>query len=189
MSTKKTLDGIGETTKKGLHDITINTKKTMDDLGENTRKVVDTHVAPHIEVAKQVSVRTMESVNKSTREFTTTHIQPTLDKAAVSSQRTYTTTTTFIYNNRHYFWNSAPNLVCGVGPDIDEQSWKYLYLLLEEATARSFGQVVFCNNPITGILIWLAILFSSPLAGLCSLLSVVTVRFLSCGLARILDII
>jgi hypothetical protein len=36
-----------------------------------------------------------------------------------------------------------------------------------------------CNNPVSGIIIWLAILWSSPLAGVSSILAVVTVCNLS----------
>mmetsp|Transcript_53630 Transcript_53630/g.130638 ORF Transcript_53630/g.130638 Transcript_53630/m.130638 type:complete len:292 (+) Transcript_53630:327-1202(+) len=166
----------------------------MDEFGQNTKKVVDTHVLPHVESVKQVSVRTFKEVETSSREFTTKHIQPHLEEAQRQSQhaleetsrfssRTYTTTTTYIYNNRHYFWNSAPALACGDVPSHQDGTtsstsesldWKQLYLLFEESTARSFGQVVFCNNPITGLFVWLAILWSSPFAALCSLICVGT---------------
>ena len=185
-----------QTTKKGLDEFGQNTKKTMDEFGQNTKKAVDTHVLPHVESVKQVSVRTLKEVETSSREFTTKHIQPHLEEAQRQSQhvleetsrfstRTYTTTTTYIYNHRHYFWNSAPGLACDITSYQDGTSssstagsldWKQLYLLFEESTARSFGQVVFCNNPITGLFVWLAILWSSPLAALCSLICVGTVR-------------
>ena len=60
------------------------------------------------------------------------------------------------------------------------EGWRALvgdawYLVLVEATLRAFGRVVFCNNPVTGIFIWIGILCASPLAAFCSLLGVVTV--------------
>jgi hypothetical protein len=49
------------------------------------------------------------------------------------------------------------------------------YWLLEEASLRAFGRVVFCDNPVTGIFVWLGILCASPLAAFCALLGVLTV--------------
>lgn len=46
---------------------------------------------------------------------------------------------------------------------------------LFEGTLRAYGSVVFCDNPITGLFIWIGILSASPLAAFCSILSVVTV--------------
>jgi len=50
------------------------------------------------------------------------------------------------------------------------------YWLLEEASLRAFGRVVFCDNPVTGIFVWLGILCASPLAAFCALLAVLTVN-------------
>ena len=49
------------------------------------------------------------------------------------------------------------------------------YWLLEEASLRAFGRVVFCDNPVTGIFVGLGILCASPLAAFCALLAVLTV--------------
>ena len=49
------------------------------------------------------------------------------------------------------------------------------YMVLEEATLRAFGRVVFCDNPLTGSIIFLGILCSSPLAAVCALLAVIMV--------------
>jgi hypothetical protein len=49
------------------------------------------------------------------------------------------------------------------------------YWVLEEASLRAFGRVVFCDNPLTGIFILLGILYASPPAACCAMLSVLTV--------------
>jgi Urea transporter len=185
-STKRTMDDIGTNTKKGLDEFGENTKKTLDNIGQTTKRVVDTHIGPHLDVAKQTSVRAIDHVGKSTKTFVDEHVQPVTTSALQNSQRAinttnqvlmeaYKTSKTYVYTNREYFWNSAPGLTCDTEDLASMSSSFSWYQLLEEATARSFGQVIYCNNPITGIFIWFAILWASPLAGLCSLICVVTV--------------
>lgn len=45
-----------------------------------------------------------------------------------------------------------------------------------DGIARSFGQVVFCNNPFSGIIILIAMLLADWHAGLCALLCNIVVR-------------
>ena len=192
-----------KSTKQGLDEFGQSTKQTFDKFQQDTKQVVDRHVVPHVQHVQQVSNRKFSELETSSREFTTKHINPQIQQFQRVTNSTYQSTTTFIYNNRQYFWNSAPGLAStcrssssspdvvdggegggesGSGRRLDygynyNSSWKQLYLLLEESTARSFGQVVFCNNPITGLFVWFAMLLSSsPFAALCSLVCVGTVR-------------
>ena len=205
----KAHEGIQElqqSTQKGFNEFGQNTKQVVDRFGQNTKQLVDTHVVPQLQHVQQISIRSLKEVETSSKEFTTKHISPHLEEIQQQSKSVvktttrlvldkYNITTTYIYNNRHYFWNSAPGLTTvttataavassssignASGRGGRSSDWKQLYLLLEESTARSFGQVVFCNNPVTGLLVWFAILLSasSPLlAAVCSLVCVVTVR-------------
>ncbi|XP_059468735.1 urea transporter 2-like [Neocloeon triangulifer] len=46
-----------------------------------------------------------------------------------------------------------------------------LVLFFLDVSGRNFGQVVFCNNPITGLIVFIGMLISSPILGLAGILS------------------
>lgn len=166
------LQEFGQNTQKALGEFGEKSKSTMNELGSNTKKAMDAHVVPHIQNVQQRSARAMQHVGDSTKAFHQQHVEPKAVAAGQAVQTTYAAGTGYVYNHRHYFWNSAPALACD---DDDDDTTKW-YRLLEEATLRAFGQVVYCNNPISGLCIWWAILWASPLAGVCSLVSVLVVH-------------
>lgn len=159
---------------RAMTDVQTHSVRAMDGVKEHTTKAV--------EGAKFHSSRAIESVQTGTKVVVDTHIAPKVDEFVKHSSRAldetgkkvsscWGQTSHFVVSNRPYYWGTAPGLT-----HPDDAPW---YLILEEATCRAFGRVVFCNNPVTGIFIWLGILLASPLAGVCSLLSVLMVSGLS----------
>ncbi|KAG7365781.1 urea transporter [Nitzschia inconspicua] len=161
----RAVQGLQEHSSKAVKGVQENTAKAWQATEKTTKEFHQTHVAPHLEKASVAA-----------KEFHDTQIKPKVEKVISESTRALETTGSCLQNtfqqyrnaviqNRPFYWNTAPDLF-----DEAIQPW---YLVLEEGTARSFGQVVFCNNPFTGILVWLAILVASPLAALCSATSVI----------------
>jgi hypothetical protein len=163
--------GLQEHSTKAIQGVQGTTLKAWQATEQSTKEFHSQHVAPHLDKA-----------TTATREFHQVHVQPKLDKVVHEStrafqatgsclQRTTNKTKQVIVEHRPWYWNTAPNLFHH-DPSI-LQPW---YWVLLEGTCRSFGQVIFCNNPWSGILIWLAIGLASPIAALCSVLCVVVVR-------------
>jgi len=86
---------------------------------------------------------------------------------------------------RPYYAGTAPGL--RNQNDSNNNSNTPWYWLCEEGTFRAFGKVLFCDNPITGLLIWCGICYSSPFAGCCAMLGVVTVNTTALYLEMDLD--
>lgn len=78
-----------------------------------------------------------------------------------------------------YYTGTAPKW-----KDLSSSHW-----CVFEGTLRAFGRVVFCDNPVTGLFIFFGILSASPLAGICSILSVVTVNVTAMYLEMSHDVI
>lgn len=165
-STKAVKD-VQENTAKAVKGVQETTVKAWQATEQSTKEFHSQHVAPHVEKA-----------TVATKEFHDVHVKPTVDRALAESTRALETTGSCLQQtyakcqhtvivNRPFYWNTAPDLF-----DESIQPW---YLVLEEGTCRSFGQVVFCNNPVTGIFVWMAILVASPVAALCSACCVIMV--------------
>jgi urea transporter len=149
-STSKTLESVGSSTKKGWDEHVVpnyqacvnNTSKTFDAIGASTRSIVDEHVVPSYQKAKENTYKTIEQVSTVSRQAYAERVKP------------YTP----------YFAGTAPALFASA-----ENVW-YMHLL--EGSGRAFGQVVFCNNPVTGAVVFLAMCIQHPLAAVCALFSV-----------------
>jgi len=63
----------------------------------------------------------------------------------------------------------------GISPRLLSEG-KRSFVQCLDGTARSFGQVVFCNNPFSGIFIFVAMLMGNATAGCCALLCTLLVR-------------
>jgi hypothetical protein len=154
---------------RAVQGVQENTKKAFENADRSTKEFHSKHVQPKIEKAQQ-----------DIEEFHAKKVKPHVDKAVSESTRALQETTgclskswhgtkDYIVAHKPYYWNTAPRLF----DNTDTSPW---YLQLEEATCRSFARVVFCDNPLTGIFVFLGVLMASPLAGLCSFTSVVMVR-------------
>ncbi|KAG7351681.1 urea transporter [Nitzschia inconspicua] len=175
----RAVQGIQENTGKAVKELQENTSKVVKGVQEHSSRAVQgiqQHSSKAVKGMQENTAKVWQATEQTTKEFHDTHVKPKVEKVISESTRALETTasclqTTFqqyrhaVIQNRPFYWNTAPELF-----DETIQPW---YLVLEEGTARSFGQVVFCNNPFTGILVWLAILVASPLAALCSATSVI----------------
>jgi urea transporter len=70
----------------------------------------------------------------------------------------------------------------GTAPSIKEMCASDWKLQLLEGTFRAFGQVVFMNNPVSGLFLWIAMLVACPLVALCALLCALAANVTSLGL-------
>jgi Urea transporter len=139
----------------------------------------------------------LQKVTTTSREFHQVHVQPKVDQVGHESTRLIHTTKSYFLRTmaqthqkmveyRPWYWNTAPNnIMCfdaaavAAAADVGDNDhpipppW---YVILQEGTCRSFGQVIFCNNPVSGSLIWLAMLLASPWTAICSVICVIMVR-------------
>jgi hypothetical protein len=177
-NTTKAVKGVQEHSTRAIQGVQETTVKAWQATEQSTKQFHSQHLAPHLEKA-----------TTATRLFHQDHVQPNLDKMVHEStraiqatgscfQRSVSHTKQVIVQHRHLYWNIAPNLFGPYSQDHDatythQQPW---YMIWQEGTWRSFGQVIFCNNPLSGMFIWLAILLASPVAAFCSLVCVMMVR-------------
>lgn len=148
----RAVEGVKEHSTRSLEGVKYHSARAIENVQVGTKAVLDTHVTPKVDEFVKHSSRAIDETGKHVGSFWS-HLSH------------------LVVSNRPYYWGTAPALMNGI-----DAPW---YLIVEEATCRAYGRVVFCNNPVTGICIWLAVLLASPLAGLCSLLSVLMVSGLS----------
>lgn len=141
-------------TVKGFED----SKALLIDLPNRSKRVMDDRVIPAVQTAKKTTQDTVENVKRQTIQSYQTNVQPHVDTV----NRLHTT-------HGEKYMGRAPALF-----DPNETRW---YMLMLEATLRGFGRVLFCDNPVTGSFILLAMFFSSPITCLCSLTSVVSTTY------------
>ncbi len=167
LHSSRVLSDVQQHTQSAVTGVQQHSQRVLQTAQEKSMELHQVHVQPHWDKAQQ-----------ATLAFHDQQIKPKVDVLVTESTRAWQTTGSclgrsleatkqFVVTHRPYYWNTAPDLF-----DDTVAPW---YLVLEEGTCRAFGQVVFCNNPVSGILIWLAILLASPAAGLCSCICVVTV--------------
>jgi urea transporter len=202
-STRSLTENVGKSTKDAMENVNKSTKgvldttkgaldehvaphienvgrtsiKALDDFGKTTKGALDEHVAPHFENIKRASVRAIDS----TKVVLDTHVAPHIDNVKKVSVKTMDdvgkgTVSNFetVKSYRGYYMGTAPSV-----KELCASDWK---LQLVEGTFRAFGQVMFMNNPLSGLFVLIAMLVAFPLAALCALLCVLVANLTSLGL-------
>lgn len=157
-----------ENVKKGTAEGFETSKRALLDLPTNSKRAVDEHVLPAVENVKATTQKTLETISTKTVESYQKHVLPQVEKA----HQTHTT-----YKN--CYMGTAPGLFA-------TEETRVLYIMAE-ACLRSYGKVAFCDNPITGGLIWFAMLIGSPFVALSSLSSVILLTYIAKYLQVVTD--
>lgn len=162
---QKLLSDVQENSKKGVEEVQKNTQLFLENSKKGMEKGVE-EVQKNTQVFLESSKRGMESVSAQAMAIVDEKVKPEFQKVAVASERAVIATTEGLQTNAPVYMGTAPGWT-GLLPTV--------YWTLLSASLRAFGRVIFCDNPVTGIFIFLAILCASPLGAFCSILSVVTV--------------
>ena len=150
--TKAAVAGVSVTTKAAVDGVSAKTKAAVEGVSTKTTEIVNEKVKPGFKNLVETSQKTVHS--------TTEKCQTAFSALVEAITVTYAP----------FYLGTAPGWASITTNSTDPDYW-----LWKEACLRAFGRVVFCDNPVTGLLIWIGILCSSPLAAWCSLLGVLTV--------------
>jgi urea transporter len=152
------------------------TSRAINGLGESTKNLHETHIAPHVENMKQSSARAVQEISTKTKEAMDQHVAPHVENIKVETGKAMdvvkqgtVSNVILVKSYKDYYWGTAPSL------HFDQPLWK----LIIEGSFRAIGQVISSNNPISGIMIWVAMMISSPVGAVASLLGVFTVNILT----------
>mmetsp|Transcript_6476 Transcript_6476/g.7274 ORF Transcript_6476/g.7274 Transcript_6476/m.7274 type:complete len:866 (+) Transcript_6476:189-2786(+) len=182
----RTVDTVKEETRKIATKVQDTSQHTLTEVQTHTKFVI-TGVQNHTKVIVDTSVQKLEEVSNKVKPKVTEFIDTS--RTMVETKRTeyHACCTSFLHDltvtYRPYYAGTAPGLRNNGNTD-STTPW---YWLCEEGTFRAFGKVLFCDNPITGLLIWCGICYSSPFAGCCAMLGVVTVNTTALYLEMDLD--
>jgi len=154
---------------RGLFSLRSNATSTIEKLGQNTKGAFDEHVVPKIQVVQAGTSQTFENVKRST-EVGLDVTRNILGEIPTHTSNAWDMITEIPKKYAEYYWNTAPSI-------FRENDPRTVIVILE-AILMSFGQVIFCPNPISGGLIFLAMLAGVPLVALSALSCVVSSNFL-----------
>ncbi len=158
---QKSTQAILENSKKGVEEVQKSTKAIL----ENSKKGVE-EMQKNTQVFFENSQKSLETVSAQAMAVVDEKVKPEFQKVVFASERAITTTTEGLQANAPVYMGTAPGWTGLVTAD---------YWTLLSASLRAFGRVVFCDNPVTGIFIFLAILFAAPLGAFCAILGCLTV--------------
>ena len=156
---KGTTEGF-ETVKRSTVEGFDNSKRVLSDLPGHSRRALDQHLLPAMQNVKLETQRKMQTISAKSIQSYQNHVQPQVEKVHSVHAK---------YKSR--YMGRAPGL-------FDEHESRF-YMILVEASLRAFGKVLFCDNPVTGGLIWLAMLVGSPLVALCAVFSVASLTYMA----------
>eukprot|EP00535_Pseudo-nitzschia_heimii_P004948 CAMPEP_0197189136 /NCGR_PEP_ID=MMETSP1423-20130617/19219_1 /TAXON_ID=476441 /ORGANISM="Pseudo-nitzschia heimii, Strain UNC1101" /LENGTH=689 /DNA_ID=CAMNT_0042641173 /DNA_START=93 /DNA_END=2162 /DNA_ORIENTATION=- len=175
-----TIDAAKHHSIRGIDSAKEQSQRIFDEVKKNSELGVET-VRRHTEVLRDRSKAAVDGVSAKTSEIINEKVKPGYQNFVETSQSTVRSKTV---DCQIAFWGVVEAVTVTYAPYYSGTApgWTSLtansaipwYWMLKEASLRAFGRVVFCDNPVTGFLIWLGILCSSPLAAWCSLLGVVT---------------
>jgi len=164
---KGTVEGI-ETVKKGTVQGFETSKQVLIDLPANSKRAIDEHVLPAVETVKIGTKATIDTISTKSIESYQKHVLPHVEKA----------------NEVHTTYKSC-YMGRALGLFAEDESRPHV--ILAEACLRSFGRVTFCDNPVTGGFILLAMLCGSPSTAFSSLASVLSLSYCAIYLGVISD--
>lgn len=162
---KGTTEGF-ETMKRGTVEGFEKSKQVLSDLPGHSKRAIDEHVLPAVENVKLGTQKTIQTVSTTSIESYQKHVQPQVEKV-------------------HKVHTTYASCYMGRAPGLFDQNETRFHMILAEASLRAFGKVVFCDNPVTGGFIWLAMLIGSPIVALCAMSSVVSLTYT----AKYLDLV
>ena len=179
-----------------LEDVKQRSIRTIESVKDDTNKFIDTVKQSSNNTIHTIQHQTTKTIQKLENEVTN-NLKPKITKLMDKTHKGMVTKTnqfqSWIKSVIHiititylpYYWGTAPGVRNNNNNNNNENNnnddtWYWYYwlvlVIIQEGSFRAFSKVLFCDNPITGIFIWFGILYSSPLAGFCSMIGVVTVR-------------
>lgn len=160
-----------ENSMRTMETITTGSQRIFTEVQENSKKGME-EVQKQSQAFLESSKSTMDGVAVQTKAIVDEKIVPEFQKMVETSQGVVQKTVEGAETYAPCYMGTAPGFTGLTTNNAPTTPW---YFVLLEACLRAFGRVVFCDNPVTGIFIWLAILCASPLGAFCSMLSVMTV--------------
>ena len=160
-----------ENSMRTMETITTGSQRILTEVQENSKKGME-EVQRQSQAFLESSKSTMDGVAVQTKAIVDEKIAPEFQKMVETSQGVVQKTAEEAQTYAPCYMGIAPGFTGLTTKNAPTTPW---YFVLLEACFRAFGRVVFCDNPVTGIFIWLAILCASPLGAFCSMLSVMTV--------------
>ena len=127
-----------------------------------------------MESAKQQSSQAWDSATAGTQRFIGDVVSASREGMGMVQQRSQNVLETsqqtlgVVSQGIQGMWSSSMGTAPGWSALLRDQ-------MFLEGSLRAFGRVIFCDNPVTGILILVGIYLASPLAALCSSLGAATV--------------
>jgi hypothetical protein len=157
----RTMESFKGLTQRLFSDVQKRSERSIKGVNNHSQDLLDRSKS----AVDSISAQTMTIVNEKVKPGYQNFMEASQE--AVHSTREQCQTYAPCYTGTAPGWASLTNITSGsVTP------W---YWVLEEASLRAFGRVVFCDNPLTGIFILLGIFYASSLAACCALLGVLTV--------------
>ena len=152
-----TVEGF-ETVKKGTVQGFETSKQVLIDLPIHSKRAIDEHVLPVVENVKVGTKATLDTISTKSIESYQTHVLPHVEKA-------------------HQVHTTYESCYMGRAPGLFAEDESRPLVILAEACLRSYGKVIFCDNPVTGGCMWLAMLVGSPATALSSLACVISLTY------------
>jgi hypothetical protein len=162
-----------------MENLQQNSMRTLGELQTNSQGAVEA-VQKHSQVLLESSKSALDDVSAQTTVFVNETVKPGVETLVATSQTAIAATSEGLQTHAPVYTGTAPSWTSFTTTTTDDESLPW-YWLLEESSLRAFGKVVFCDNPVTGIFVWLGILCASPLAALSGLVAVLSVSEEECS--------
>ncbi len=165
------IDFAKEQSIRTMDTFTTESQRIITEVQENSKKGME-EVQKQSQAFLENSKNTMDGVAAQAKAIVDEKVVPEFQKAVETSQSVVTAAAEEVQTHAPCYMGSAPGWagLASVVVPLCPWSWS-----LVEGCFRAYGMVVFCDNPVTGILIFLGLFCASPLGAFCSLLSVLTV--------------
>jgi len=179
---KPHMDKIGENTDREIKKHQEGVRALGETIGKSTRELTATvgaQTAAASEVVGRESVKIATNVGNTTRQVADHVGKESVKIADAVGKESVKIADAVGKETKKHYDKVAPivephakkysSLINGTMADLmttdDDQWWKQTL----DGTARAYGRVVLCDNPFTGLMISLAMLFGSPVAWIVSL--------------------
>lgn len=204
---QKACQDLQVSTQKNWEGVQQNTYKTFENLNTSTREVVEEKIKPGFKSFGDNTTQFVEhsvgfakDIPRNTTQFVDEKIKPGWEETVgftknIPSHSVTAATQLRETSLEHYethisprfqflreFHDTYSEFYSGNAPaaftKVDMSQFKYK---LAQASLLSIGNILNCDNPVTGLLVWFSILLASPLVafgGLCSLLVAMTISLL-----------
>jgi len=164
------IDFAKEQSIRTMDTFTTESQRIMTEAQENSKKGME-EVQKQSQAFLENSKSTMDGVAAQAKAIVDEKVVPEFQKAVETSQGVVTAAAEEVQTHAPCYMGSAPGFAGLASVFAPFAPWMWSF---KEGCFRAYGMVVFCDNPVTGIFIFLGLLFGSPLGAFCSLLSVLT---------------